>query len=93
MDNVESAIQPSRPVKKPPASIETELLKLGNTIVTKFHVLMRISQIYDSKNTAIQQFVQESLQTINQWIKREGILSILVDNELFFKRRTTPLFG
>jgi HD-GYP domain-containing protein (c-di-GMP phosphodiesterase class II) len=83
MDNIESAIQPRRPIKRQSTAIEAELLKLGNTIVTKFHVLMRISQIYDSKNTAIQQFVQESLQTINQWIKREGVLSILVDNELF----------
>ena len=83
MDNIESAIQPRRPMKRQSTAIEAELLKLGNTIVTKFHVLMRISQIYDSKNTALQQFVQESLQTINQWIKMEGVLSILVDNELF----------
>jgi len=83
MDNIESAIQPLRPAKRQSTAIEAELLKLGNNIVTKFHVLMRISQIYDSKNAALEQFVQESLQTINQWIKREGILSILVDNELF----------
>jgi putative nucleotidyltransferase with HDIG domain len=83
MDNVESAIQTRRTAKKQSTAMEAELLKLGNTIVTKFHVLMRISQIYDSKNTALEQFVQESLQTINQWIKMQGVLSILVDNELF----------
>ena len=83
MDNIESAIQTRRTTKKQSTAIEADLLKLGNTIITKFHVLMRISQIYDSKNTAIEQFVQESLQTINQWIKREGVLSVLVDNELF----------
>jgi len=83
MDNVESAVQPQRAAKKSSATMDSELLKLGNTLITKFHVLMRISQIYDSKNTALEQFVQESLQTINQWIKREGVLSILVDNELF----------
>jgi putative nucleotidyltransferase with HDIG domain len=83
MDNVESAFQTRKTTKKPSATMETELLKMGNNLITKFHVLMRISQIYDSKNSALIQFVQESLQAINQWIKREGILSILVDKELF----------
>ncbi len=83
MNNVEEAVPTPRPSKKPSATMEMELLKLGNNLITKFHVLMRISQIYDSKNTALGQFVQESLQTVNQWIKREGILSILVDNELY----------
>ena len=82
-DNVESAFQTRRTMKKPSATMEAELLRMGNNIITKFHVLMRISQIYDSKNTALIQFVQESLQAINQWIKKEGILSILVDRELF----------
>ena len=83
MENTETAIQNRQMTKRQSTTMEAELLKLGNTIVTKFHVLMRISQIYDSKNTALQQFIQESLQTINDWIKREGVLSILVDNELF----------
>ncbi|MGD0915310.1 MAG: HD domain-containing phosphohydrolase [Thermodesulfobacteriota bacterium] len=83
MENAETAVQTRRMTKRQSTTMEAELLKLGNTIITKFHVLMRISQIYDAKNTALQQFIQESLQTINDWIKREGILSILVDNELF----------
>jgi HD-GYP domain-containing protein (c-di-GMP phosphodiesterase class II) len=45
---------------------------------------MRISQIYDSKNVALHQFIQESLQSINALIKREGNLSLkIVKDDLF----------
>ena len=64
--------------------MDADLLKLGNNLVTKLHVLMRISQIYDSKNVALHQFTQESLQTINALIEREGSFSLkIVRDDLF----------
>jgi HD-GYP domain-containing protein (c-di-GMP phosphodiesterase class II) len=70
--------------QKPPEGIESDLSKLGNNLVTKFHVLMRISQIYDSKNVALHQFVKESLEIINTLINREGVLSLkIMKDDLF----------
>lgn len=64
--------------------IEADLLKLGTNLIIKFHVLMRISQIYDSKNVALNQFINESLQAINTIVEREGILIIKIVNDDFF---------
>jgi HD-GYP domain-containing protein (c-di-GMP phosphodiesterase class II) len=71
--------------------MESDLSKLGNTLVTKFHVLMRISQIYDSKNVALDQFIKESLQAINSLIKREGSLSLkIMKDDFFLNERRLP---
>jgi HD-GYP domain-containing protein (c-di-GMP phosphodiesterase class II) len=71
-------------VRRPADVVEPDLLKLGNHLVIKFHVLMKISQIYDSRNVALHQFVQESLQTINGLISRSGGFSLkIVRDELF----------
>ncbi len=64
--------------------MDAYLSKMGNNLVTKFHVLMRISQIYDSKNVALKQFTQESLQAINAMIQQAGTLSLKVaKNDLY----------
>jgi HD-GYP domain-containing protein (c-di-GMP phosphodiesterase class II) len=84
METTELTIKPERVSQKPPEGMESDLSKLGNNLVTKFHVLMRISQIYDSKNVALNQFVQESLETINTLIEKEGILSLKIMKEDFF---------
>ena len=61
---------------------------MGNNLVTKFHVLMRISQIYDSKNVALKQFTQESLQAINALIQQAGALSLkVVKNDLYLNEQ------
>jgi putative nucleotidyltransferase with HDIG domain len=68
----------------PPGRGDADLTKLGNTLVTKFHVLMKVSQIYDSKNVTFRQFIQESLETVNALIGKEGSLSLkIVKDELF----------
>ena len=84
MDITHSSTEPERVSQKPPEGMESDLSKLANNLVTKFHVLMRISQIYDSKNVALHQFIQESLQTINTLIKREGALSLKIVKDDFF---------
>ncbi len=84
MDGTESAVQPEKTVSKKSEGMESELSKLANNLVTKFHVLMRISQIYDSKNVALHQFIQESLQTINTLIEKEGVLSLKIVKDDFF---------
>ena len=84
MEASEAVSQPQRAGKRTSEVMEPDLSRLGNNLVTKFHVLMKISQIYDSKNVALQQFVQESLQTINALIEREGTLSLkVVKDDLF----------
>jgi putative nucleotidyltransferase with HDIG domain len=84
----ESAIQSQRASKKPPETMDRDLSKLGNNLVTKFHILMRISQIYDSKNVVLHQFIKESLQTINTLIKSEGGLSLkILKDDLFLNEQ------
>ncbi len=84
MDITHSPTKSERVSQKPPEGMESDLSKLGNNLVTKFHVLMRISQIYDSKNVALHQFVKESLETINTLIKREGVLSLKIMRDDLF---------
>ncbi len=81
---METTVQTQRPSKKPSETVDPDLSKLGNSLVTKFHVLMRISQIYDSKNVALHQFVEESLQSINNLINRQGTLSLKIVKEDVF---------
>jgi HD-GYP domain-containing protein (c-di-GMP phosphodiesterase class II) len=84
MDIKPSTTQPKKLSQKPPDGMDSELSKLGNNLVTKFHVLMRISQIYDSKNVALHQFVKEFLETINTLIKKEGVLSLkIIKDDIF----------
>ena len=88
MEVTESPIQTQRMAPKPSEAMDPELSRLGNNLVTKFHVLMRISQIYDSKNVALHQFIQESLQAINTFIKREGSLSLkIVGDDIFLNEQ------
>src|SRR4030043_156483 len=84
MEIMETTIQSQKVSQKTSEVADSDLSRLGNNLVTKFHVLMRISQIYDSKNVALHQFIQESLQSINALIKREGVLSLkIMKDDLF----------
>ena len=70
--------------KAPSEAMSPDLSKLGNHLVSKFHVLMRVSQIYDAKNETFRQFSQESLQAINALIQKERMLSLkILKNEIF----------
>jgi len=84
MDIPHSSTESEKVSPRPPEGMESDLSKLANNLVTKIHVLMRISQIYDSKNVALHQFIQESIQTINALIKREGALSLKIMKDDFF---------
>jgi putative nucleotidyltransferase with HDIG domain len=84
MGNTETTSPPEKKTKTAPGAASADFSKLGNNLVTKLHVLMRISQIYDSKNVALQQFVQESLQTVNALVEREGTLSLKIMRDDFF---------
>jgi putative nucleotidyltransferase with HDIG domain len=76
--------EPQQVSRPPSGNTGSDLTKLGNTLVTKFHVLMRVSQIYDSKNVTFRQFIQESLETVNALIGKEGSLSLkIVKDELY----------
>ncbi len=85
---MESAVQLKQSARGPEESMDSELSKLGSTLVTKFHVLMRISQIYDSKNVALSQFTQESLVAINTFIQREGALNLkIIGDDIFLNEQ------
>jgi HD-GYP domain-containing protein (c-di-GMP phosphodiesterase class II) len=84
MDIPHSSTESEKVSPRPSEGMESDLSKLANNLVTKIHVLMRISQIYDSKNVALHQFIQESIQTINTLIKREGALSLKILKDDFF---------
>jgi HD-GYP domain-containing protein (c-di-GMP phosphodiesterase class II) len=64
--------------------MDVDFLKMGNDLLVKIHALMKISQIYDSKNVTFQQFIQRSLQSINPLIKRKGDLSLKIVRENLF---------
>ncbi len=63
---------------------EKDLSRVGTHLLTKFHVLMRVSQIYDSKNVALHQFARECLETINALIQKQGFLSLKILGEDLF---------
>jgi len=84
MDVTVTTPEPQSVNNPPPGRADVDLTKLGNTLVTKFHVLMKVSQIYDSKNVTFRQFIQESLETVNALIGKEGSLSLkIVKDELY----------
>jgi putative nucleotidyltransferase with HDIG domain len=88
MEMIQPAVQPERGPRKPSEPLDAYLSKMGSNLVTKFHVLMRISQIYDSKNVALKQFTQESLQAINALIQQAGALSLkVVMNDLYLNEQ------
>jgi len=84
METTPSSSPPKKVNPTPHDGMEAELSKLGNNLVTKFHVLMRISQIYDSKNVALNQFINEFLETVNTLIKQNGVLSLKIVKDDFF---------
>jgi HD-GYP domain-containing protein (c-di-GMP phosphodiesterase class II) len=64
--------------------MEPDLSKLANNLVSEIHVLMRLSQIYDSKNVALHPFIRESLETISTLINRGGAFSLKIVKDDFF---------
>ncbi len=85
---MESAIQLKPGARRSEEIMDSERSKLGSNLVTKFHVLMRISQIYDSKNVALSQFIQESLLAINTFIEKEGTLHLkIVGDDIFINEQ------
>ena len=88
MEINESAVQPQKATRESPEVMGPDLMKLGNNVVTKFHVLMRISRTYDSKNVALSQFIQESLKTINGLVAKEGSFSLkIIRDDLYLNEQ------
>src|SRR4030042_3920401 len=88
MEITPTTSQPKKVIPKSSGGMDSELSKLGSNLITKFHVLMRISQIYDSKNVALNQFIQESLLAINTFIQREGNLCLkIVGDDIFLNEQ------
>ena len=84
MDATASSALPDVMNKIKAGGMSGDLAKLGNNLVTKFHVMMRVSQIYDAKNVTFRQFMQESLETINALFEKEGGICLKVVKDDFF---------
>jgi HD-GYP domain-containing protein (c-di-GMP phosphodiesterase class II) len=80
----EPAIPSQKSSRKPQEGLDPDLSKIGNSLIAKFYVLMRMSQIYDAKNVATHQFIQESAQIINTLKQKEGGLSLKIVGDDFF---------
>jgi putative nucleotidyltransferase with HDIG domain len=63
---------------------ETRLSRFANDLIIKLHILMKVSQIYDQKNVALNQVVQGSLELINHFLKSEGSLAVKVIGDGIF---------
>jgi len=84
MDATASSALPDVMNKIKAGGMSGDLVKLGNNLVTKFHVMMRVSQIYDAKNVTFRQFMQESLETINALVEKERGICLKVVKDDFF---------
>ena len=58
--------------------------RLGNDLIIKLHVLMKVSQIYDQKNVVLNQVVQGTLELISHFLKSEGSLAFKVIRDGIF---------
>ncbi len=66
---------------------DTTSSRLGNDLIIKLHILMKVSQIYDQKNVALDQVVKSTLELINQLLKSESPLSLQVIGDGIFINR------
>ncbi len=87
MEPGESPIQ-SNDLAKKPIVADADFTKIGNSLLLKFHALIRMSRMYDSKNVALVQFIQESLRMINSFIEREGSFSFkIIRDDLYINQQ------
>jgi len=63
---------------------ETRQSRFANDLIIKLHILMKVSQIYDQKNVALNQVVQGSLELINHFLESEGSLALKVIRDGIF---------
>ncbi len=68
-------------------SLDTDEMRRSRAskdLIIKLHILMKVSQIYDQKNVALNQVVQGSLELINYFLKSERSLSLKVIKDGIF---------
>jgi len=53
-----------------------DLSELGDSLVKKLHVMMRVSQIYDANNVMFRRFMHENLETMNAITEKERRISL-----------------
>jgi putative nucleotidyltransferase with HDIG domain len=63
---------------------ETSSSRVGNDLIIRLHILMKVSQIYDQRNVALDQVVQGTLELINHFLKSEGSFSLQVIRDGIF---------
>jgi putative nucleotidyltransferase with HDIG domain len=67
--------------------------KVGNDLIIKLHILMKVSQIYDQRNVALDQVVQGTLELINHFLESEGSFSLQVIRDGVFINRKRLKIG
>jgi len=65
-------------------SEESASSRFGNDLIIKLHILMKVSQIYDQKNVALNQVVQGLLELLNRLLESEKFLSLRVIRDGIF---------
>jgi len=63
---------------------ETGASRVENDLIIKLHILMKVSQIYDQKNVALDQVVQGTLELITHLMKLKDSLSLRVIRDGIF---------
>ena len=63
---------------------ETSSSRFGTDLIIKLHILMKVSQIYDQRNVALDQVVQGTLELINHFLESEGSLALKVIRDGMF---------
>lgn len=63
---------------------ETGASRLENDLIIKLHILMKVSQIYDQKNVALDQVVQGTLELIYHLMKLEASVSLRIIRDGIF---------
>ena len=65
-------------------TVEIDIIKLGNRLISRLQLLVKLFQVYGSKNVPLHNFFQECIQTINILVEQEESLSLKIVTDDFF---------
>lgn len=73
---------------RPPEGVEDRFSKLGNILVIKLHVLMRITRIYEPNNPTLHHFIGEFLQIVNPLVlKHKTVVLKIIRDDLYLNEQ------
>ena len=69
--------------KKRFETAELEILRLGDSLITRLQLLTKLFQIYGSKNVPLHNFIQQCIRIINHLVEEEKRLSLRIIDDDF----------